>query len=63
MKLKSALVNSEPVAYYIPDAATNVMVDASPIVLGAILSQKKKTGEFRRVVYVSKVLNLTEQRY
>ena len=42
-------------AYYIPDA--------SPIGLGAVLSQKRKTGEFIPVVYASKALNPTEQRY
>ena len=61
--LKLALVNSETMAYYIPDAETKVVVDASPIGLGAILSQKKKTGEFRPVVYASKALNPTERRY
>ena len=48
-KLKLGLVNSEAMAYYIPDAETKVIVDASPIGLGAILSQKQKTGEFRPV--------------
>ena len=50
-------------AYYIPDAETKIIVDASPIGLGAILSQKQKIGEFRLVVYASKALNTTEQRY
>ena len=49
--------------YYIPDAETKVTVDASPIGLGAILSQEQKTGEFRLVVYASNVLNTTERRY
>ena len=50
-------------AYYIPDAETKLIVDASPIGLGAILSQKQTTGEFRPVAYASKALNPTEQRY
>ena len=62
-KLKLALVNSEIMAYYIPDAETKAVVDASPIRLGAILSQKKETGEFRPAVYASKALNPIEQKY
>ena len=62
-KLKLALVNSKTTAYYIPDTETKVIVVASPIRLGAVLSQKQKTGEFRTVVYASKALNPTEQRY
>ena len=62
-KLKLALVNSKTMAYYIPDTETKVIVDASPIGLGAILSQKQKTGEFRPVVYASKALNPAGQRY
>ena len=61
--MKLALANSETMAYYVPDTATNVIVDASPIGIGAILSQKQKTGEFRPVLYASKALNPTEQRY
>ena len=56
------LVSSETMAYYVPDAKTKVIVDASPIVLGAI-PQKQKTGEAPPVVYTSKALNPTEQRY
>ena len=41
---------------YIPDAETKVIVDASPIGFGAILSQSQKTGEFRPVVCASKAL-------
>ena len=61
--MKLALVDFEKMAYYIPDAETKIIVDASPIGLGAILSQKQKIGEFRLVVYASKALNTTEQRY
>ena len=50
-------------AYYIPNTETKVIVDVSPIGLGAISSQKKKTGEFRPAVYASKALNPTERRY
>ena len=54
------VVSSETMAYYVPDAKTKVIVNASPIVLGAI-SQKQKTGEAPPVVYASKALNPTEQ--
>ena len=62
-KLKLALANSETMAYYIPNTETKVIVDVSPIGLGAISSQKKRTGEFRPAVYASKALNPTERRY
>ena len=39
-KLKLALLNSETMAYHIPDTDTKVIVDVSPIGFGAILSQK-----------------------
>ena len=61
-KLKLALVNSETMAHYIPDAAIKVIADASPIGPVAILSQKQKTGVYV-VAYASKALNPTEQRY
>ena len=61
MKLTS--VNFETLVYYIADAETKVIVDASSIGLGATLSQKQKSGEFTPVVYASKTLNPTEQRY
>ena len=61
--MKLALANSETMAYYVPDTATNVIVDALPIGIGALLSRKQKTGEFRPVLYISKALNPTEQKY
>ena len=48
MKLTS--VNFETLVYYIADAETKVIVDASSIGLGATLSQKQKSGEFTPVV-------------
>ena len=50
-------------AYYQPHAVTNVIVDASPVGLGAILAQKQEDGQFKPVVYASHALSPTEQRY
>ena len=61
-KLKAVLINSEIMAYYLPDAKAKVIVHASPVGLGVILS-KQKMGEFQPVAYASKSLNPTEQRY
>ena len=42
--MKLTLVNFETMVYYLPDAETKVIVDASSIGLGATLSQKQKSG-------------------
>ena len=39
------------------------IVDASPYGLGAILTQKQKSGEFRPVAYASRTLTPVERRY
>ena len=49
--------------YYRPLAETKIIVNASPYGLGAILTQTQPSGEFRPIVYASRVLTTTEQRY
>ena len=49
--------------YYQPNADTKVIVDASPVGLGAILTQKQEDGKFKPVAYASHALSPTEQRY
>ncbi len=63
VKLKESLTNADTMAYYQPHAETKVIVDASPVGLGAILSQKQQDGQFKPVAYASHALNPTEQRY
>ena len=43
------------------DAETHVIVDASPVRLGAILSQKQKDGSHRPVYYASRALTDVER--
>lgn len=50
-------------AYDNPAAETTVTVDASPVGVGAILSQKQSDGSMRPVAFGSTSLNETEQRY
>ncbi|CAC5396188.1 unnamed protein product [Mytilus coruscus] len=45
------------------NAETYVIVDASPVGLGAILSQKQSDGNFRPVTFASRTLTDVEQRY
>ncbi|VDI82386.1 Hypothetical predicted protein [Mytilus galloprovincialis] len=45
------------------NAETHVIVDASPVGLGAILSQKQSDWNFRPVTFASRTLTNVEQRY
>ena len=62
-RLKEELTNTKLMAYFNKDAETEVMVDASPVGLGAILSQRQKNGEMRPVYYASRTLSDVERRY
>ena len=44
VSLKEKPTNSELIAYFNKDADTEVIVDASPVGLGAILSQRQSNG-------------------
>ena len=63
-ELKTRLGRAETLAYFNPCAKTRVITDASPVGLGAILSQEQD-GEYRsRVVsYASRSLTAVERRY
>lgn len=62
-KLKECLTEQPVLSYYDRDAQTQVIVDASPVGLGAVLVQKQKNGAFQPVAYASKALNDVERRY
>ena len=49
--------------YYNPYAETIVTVDASPVGVGAILSQKQLDGNLKPIAFGGKSLNETEQHY
>ena len=49
--------------YYNPIAETNIIVDAGPKGLGAILSQKQKNGQFKPKSYSSRALTDVESQY
>ena len=49
--------------FYNPNATTKVIVDGSPVGLGAILTQEQPDGSFKPVMYGSSSLTPTQQRY
>ena len=50
-------------AFYNPDATTQIITDASPVGLGAILPQQQENGEYKPIAYGSRALTNTETRY
>ena len=60
--LKKALINVPSLAYFSNDRQTELVVDASPIGLGAILCQIGERKVFI-IAFASKALSATEQRY
>ena len=63
VELKRQLASSHVMAYFKQDAETHVVVDASPVGLGAILSQKQSDGTHKPVYYASRALSDVERRY
>uniref|UniRef100_A0A3P9MCB8 Gypsy retrotransposon integrase-like protein 1 n=1 Tax=Oryzias latipes TaxID=8090 RepID=A0A3P9MCB8_ORYLA len=63
VELKRQLTSSHVMAYFRQEAETHVIVDASPVGLGAILSQQQRDGTFRPVYYASRALSDVERRY
>lgn len=61
--LKEQLTSDHTLAYFDINKRTELMVDASPIGLGAILSQIDHYGKTVVVAYASKVLSTAEQNY
>ena len=61
--LRNSLVNHEVLAYYRPGEPIKLIVDASPVGLGAILAQKQPDEGFRPISYASRTLSETERNY
>ena len=62
--LKTALLKSPVMSYFDINKETMIHVDASPVGLSAILSQRNKgSTESHIIVYASKSLTATEKRY
>ncbi|KAK7111230.1 hypothetical protein V1264_010901 [Littorina saxatilis] len=62
-ELKSRLTSSKVMSYYNPEAATDVVVDASPFGVGAVLTQRDDKGSHYTVAYASRALTDVEARY
>ena len=60
--LKDALASADTLGYYDPSARTQIICDASPVGLGAILVQRQTDGH-RIVSYASRSLTAVEKRY
>ena len=64
-RLKEALTSEDVIAYFDPNKETHLIVDASPVGLGACLAQKVREtkDEYKVVAYASRSLSPTECRY
>ena len=63
IKLKKCLASTKNLKFFNPKIKTELVVDASPIGLGAILCQIEKDNKPVVVAYASKALSPMEQRY
>ena len=62
-KLKESLASAQAIAFYNPEAKTKLIVDASPVGLGGILTQEVSEGTFKPVMYGSAALIPVQKRY
>ncbi|XP_063412611.1 uncharacterized protein K02A2.6-like [Mytilus trossulus] len=61
-KLKKGLVDASNLSYFSLKAKTQVIVDASPVGLGAVLVQKQN-DEYKVICYASRSLTTIERKY
>ena len=61
-KVKKAIANAESLAYFDKNAKTVIIADASPVGVGAVLTQWQG-DQLRPVYYASRTLSPTERRY
>ena len=63
-QIKTLLISAEVMAYFDPSEQTELITDASPVGLSAILRQKTADAVSGRIVaYVSRTLSAVERRY
>ncbi|XP_020555459.2 uncharacterized protein K02A2.6-like [Oryzias latipes] len=62
-KLKDGLTSDTVLSYFYPGRETELLVDASPVGLGAILCQRDETAERHVIAYASRALRDVETRY
>ena len=62
-QVKSSLSEQCTLVYYDPNRSTGVVVDASPVGLGAILVQHDEQGILKVIAFASRALTVVEQRY
>ena len=60
--IKALLNNAESMTYYSPTAQIKIIVDANPVGIGAILTQKQLNITFHPISYQSCPLTNAEQR-
>jgi hypothetical protein len=64
MNLKQSLTGDTVLKYYTMDSPIEIYVDASPVGLGAVMTQRDpKTNTVRPIFYASRALTSVEQRY
>ena len=61
--MKIELTNSPVLAPYNVDAETKITADASAYSLGAVITQKQSSSEWRPVAYASRSMSETEGWY
>ena len=61
-KLKRQIASAPVLAYFDKEAHTQIIADASPVGLGAVLIQEKN-GERRAICYANRTLSNVEHRY
>lgn len=61
--LKDSLTSDAIMSYFYPNRETELIVDASPVGLGAILCQKDEKGVKYIIAYASRSLSDVERRY
>ena len=62
-QLKTRLAETHTLSYFQMNLPTELIVDASPVGLGAVLTQKTESGEIKVIGYASRRLTPTESRY
>ena len=62
-EIKRILSSERVMTYFDPMKNTEVLVDASPVGVAAILTQKSKNGRVHTVSYASRALTEVEKRY